>query len=68
MLWDWDFPLAMFITTSVISFLGAILDKDIKRIFDMKIIVLGSIAMGAIGGIIAVVMELIIELIKLLWH
>lgn len=37
----WDFHLTMFITTSVIAFLSAILDKDIKNTFDMKIIVLG---------------------------
>lgn len=64
----WDFPLAAFIIASIIAFLGAIFDKDIKNTFDRKIIVLGSIAIGAIGGIIAVAIELIMEVIKLLWH
>ena len=60
----WEFPLTIFIITSVIVFLGAILDKDIKKKFDMSTIVICSIIIGAIIGVFAI----ILEIIELLWQ
>ena len=60
----WKFPLTIFIITSIIVFFGAILDKDIKKQFNMSTIVICSITVGAIGGVFA----LIQELIELLWQ
>ena len=60
-----EFPLAMFIATSIMTFLSTIFDKKLKQ-FDMLTRIIGSIIMGAITGVFAFILE-IIELLVVYW-
>lgn len=62
----WQFSLIMFVITSVLVFLFAILDKDFKKRFDIPTIIVGSIIFGAMTGVFSLVLGAIEQLIYLL--
>lgn len=61
----WQFPLAMFIASSIMIFLSTIFDKKLKQ-FDILTRIIGSIIMGMMTGVFAFIVELI-KLLVVYW-